>query len=62
MELRQRRMLGIPLGRPAPFNNLRARSRTPRGSGGEDTSKGLSVKVMFIYMQITKNDKRITGG
>ncbi|OSO00776.1 hypothetical protein BV326_01817 [Pseudomonas syringae pv. actinidiae] len=28
------------------------------GSGGDDSSLQISIKVMFIYMQITESDKQ----
>ncbi|KTB59892.1 hypothetical protein AO067_21065 [Pseudomonas viridiflava ICMP 13104] len=38
-------------------NSARTAAHSP-GSGGDDSSLQISIKVMFIYMQITKSDKQ----
>lgn len=50
-----RGVTGVP-GQHHLDNSARTVAHSLR-SGGEDTSLPLSVKVMFIYMQIAKSDK-----
>ncbi|KPW60346.1 hypothetical protein ALO80_101085 [Pseudomonas caricapapayae] len=38
-------------------NSARTAAHSP-GSEGDDSSLQISIKVMFIYMQITKSDKQ----
>lgn len=46
---------------PATSNNSARTVAHSLRSGGEDTSLEISVKVMFIYKQIAKNDKPKVG-
>ncbi len=55
---------GVSLEKPAArcfllhlVNSARTAAHSP-GSEGDDSSLQLSIKVMFIYMQITKSDKK----